>query len=102
MTTVCLEAEAMRALVSLSIREMIADGRGSPCAGQLVNCIILTTRVSVKCSAMTASFLKMMSPCSVTFSLSLLRQFHSHNTDQFLGYMGQYVRSTAHSNVSSK
>ena len=30
MTTVCLEAEAMRALVSLSMREMIADGRGSP------------------------------------------------------------------------
>ena len=68
MTTACLEAEAMRALVSLSMSEMIAVGRGSPCAGQLVNCIILTTRVSVKCSAMTASFLRMMSPHSVTFS----------------------------------
>jgi WASH complex subunit strumpellin len=41
-------------------------------------------------------------PAFVTGCLSLLRQFHSHNTDQFLGYMGQYVRSMVHSNVSFK
>ncbi|CAI8030300.1 WASH complex subunit 5 [Geodia barretti] len=41
-------------------------------------------------------------PAFVTGCLSLLRQFHSHNTDQFLGYMGQYVRSMVHSNASTK
>ena len=41
-------------------------------------------------------------PAFVTGCLSLLRQFHSHNTDQFLGYMGQYVRSMVHTQIGAK
>jgi WASH complex subunit strumpellin len=41
-------------------------------------------------------------PAFVTGCLTLLRQFHSHNTDQFLGYMGQYIRTMVHTQITAK